>query len=157
TAADMDRPLPTANAELARQNDQVALQYVARLEKPSTATSVQRVLLEMLPDGPPSKAAVARRLGMSPRSLQRHLDEESTSYKEVLNAARAALARGYVAERRFSTTEIAFMLGFADTASFSRAFKRWTGMSARQYGTRAASGAPPSASTRAMPTKEALA
>ena len=53
-----------------------------------------------------------------------------------MNKARVALARSYVAERRLSITEIAFVLGFADTSTFSRAFKRWTGMSPRDYAMR---------------------
>ena len=64
---------------------------------------------------------------------QRHLAEEGTSFKELLNEARVTLGRNYVEEGRLSVTEIAFVLGFADTSTFSRAFKRWTGMSPREY------------------------
>jgi AraC-like DNA-binding protein len=48
-----------------------------------------------------------------------------------------SLARNYVDEGRLSVTEIAFVLGFADTSTFSRAFKRWTGISPREYAGRA--------------------
>jgi AraC-like DNA-binding protein len=70
---------------------------------------------------------------MSARNLQRHLAEEGTSFKELLTEARVTLGRNYVGEGRLSVTEIAFVLGFADTSTFSRAFKRWTGMSPREY------------------------
>ena len=70
---------------------------------------------------------------MSPRKMQRHLAEEGTSYKSLLNDARVDLARNYVREARLNVTEIAFVLGFADTSTFSRAFKRWTGMSPRRF------------------------
>jgi AraC-like DNA-binding protein len=132
--ADMDAPLPSANAELARNNDEVVVAYLARLESASVSSRALAALLQALPDGPPSKAAVARQLGMSPRNLQRHLAEEGTSYKALLNDARADLARNYVRQGRLSVTEIAFVLGFAETSTFSRAFKRWTGKSPRQYG-----------------------
>ena len=56
-----------------------------------------------------------------------------------MNEARVSLARNYVDEGRLSVTEIAFVLGFADTSTFSRAFKRWTGMSPRDYASRHAS------------------
>lgn len=127
--ADVEDPLPTANAELARSNDEVLVRYLARLERARVSSRVQQAVLETLPDGAPSKHAIARKLGMSARNLQRHLADEGTTFKDLLNDARASLARTYVAERRLSVTEIAFVLGFADTSAFSRAFKRWTGMS----------------------------
>ena len=135
--ADVDAPLPSANAELARNNDQVVVAYLAKLERANVSSRVLAALLQVLPDGAPSKQAVARQLGMSPRNLQRHLSKEGTSYKSLLNDARVDLARRYVREARLSVTEIAFVLGFADTSTFSRAFKRWTGMSPRQYAGRA--------------------
>jgi AraC-like DNA-binding protein len=131
--ADLDAPLPSANAELARSNDQVVVSYLARLESASVSSRVLAALVQALPDGPPSEASIARQLGMSPRNLQRHLVEEGASYTSLLNNARVDLARNYVREDRLSVTEIAFVLGFADTSTFSRAFKRWTGKSPRQY------------------------
>jgi AraC-like DNA-binding protein len=131
--ADFEERLPTGNADLARQNDEVAVRYLARLESASLSRRVRQALLDELPDGPPGKQAVARKLGMSPRNLQRHLAAEGTSFKDLLNEGRITLARNYVAEGRLSVTEIAFLLGFADTSTFSRAFKRWTGKSPREY------------------------
>jgi len=131
--ADLDAPLPTGNAELARQNDEAVVRYLARLEHTGVAVRVQHALLEELPNGAPSKNAVARRLGMSARTLQRHLDGERTSFKELLNDARLTLARDYLEAGQLPLTEIAFMLGFADSSAFSRAFKRWTGSAPRDY------------------------
>lgn len=133
TRADVEDPLPTGNAELARGNDEVLARFLARQEQARVATRVQQALLEALPDGAPSKTAIARKLGMSARNLQRHLAEEGTTFKDVLNDARAHLARTYVAEQRLSVTEIAFVLGFADVSAFSRAFRRWTGVSPRDW------------------------
>jgi AraC-like DNA-binding protein len=134
--ADIEDRLPAGNAELARSNDEVLVRYLARLEHSRVAGRVQQALLEALPDGAPSKAAIARNLGMSARNLQRHLADEGTSFKALLDDARMSLARSYIAERRLSVTEIAFVLGFADTSTFSRAFKRWTGMSPSEYAAR---------------------
>lgn len=134
--ADVEDPLPAGNAELARGNDEVLARFLARQEQARVATRVQQALLEALPDGAPSKGAIARKLGMSARNLQRHLADEGTSFKDVLNDARADLARTYVAEQRLSVTEVAFVLGFADTSAFSRAFKRWTGASPRDWAKR---------------------
>jgi AraC-like DNA-binding protein len=134
--ADLEEHLPSANAELARQNDEVVLRYLARLESGRISKRVQHALLDALPGGPPSKHAVARALGMSPRTLQRQLTAEGTSFKDLLSEARVRLARSYVEEGRLSVTEIAFVLGFADTSTFSRAFKRWTGLSPRGHARR---------------------
>jgi AraC-like DNA-binding protein len=137
--AALEEPLPSAHAELARQNDAVIVGYLARLSLAGVSSRVQQALLESLPDGAPSKQAIARRLGMSPRSLQRHLAAEGTSFKEVLSEARIDLARSYLAGGRASVTDVAFVLGFADTSTFSRAFKRWTGTSPSEYAARHAS------------------
>jgi len=131
--ADLEQRLPAGNAELARQNDEVLVRYLARLDSGRVANRVQQALLDALPDGAPSKQAIARQLGMSPRSLQRHLGEEGTSFKALLNEARVTLARNYIEEGRLSVTDIAFVLGFADTSAFSRAFKRWTRLSPSAY------------------------
>jgi AraC-like DNA-binding protein len=141
TRADVEDALPAGNAELARENDQVLVRYLARLESARVSSRVQQALLDALPDGAPSKAAIARALGMSPRNLQRHLADEGTSFKDLLDSARASLARSYLTEGRRSVTEIAFLLGFADTSAFSRAFKRWTGSSPRDFASRRPSAA----------------
>lgn len=131
--ADLEQRLPSANAELARQSDEAVVRYLAQLEAAGVAVRVQQTLVEILPSGAPSKAAVARRLAMSPRTLQRHLDAEQTSFTEVLNDARLRLAREHLEAAQRSITEIAFMLGFADSSAFSRAFKRWTGMAPSEH------------------------
>ena len=70
--ADMERRLPAANAELARQNEQVLVGYLARLRRGQLSSRVEEEMLNAFPDGAPSKQAIARKLGMSPRNLQRH-------------------------------------------------------------------------------------
>lgn len=134
--ADLQAPLPAANAELARQNEEAVVRYLARLDNPAVTSRVQQALLEMLPSGAPSKQAVARRLAMSARNLQRHLAGEGTSFKALLNQSRAELACHYIDQGGVAITEIAFVLGFADASAFSRAFKRWTGVSPSEYGSR---------------------
>ena len=134
---DLDRRLPSANAELARRNDEVAAQYVERLAGAPVLAKARQALMELLPSGAPSKAQVARRLATSPRSLQRLLAAEGTSFSELLADARLALARSYLDEGRLPVTEIAFVLGFADTSAFSRAFRRWTGIAPSDWSKRA--------------------
>jgi AraC-like DNA-binding protein len=125
--------LPTANPELARANDAVAADYLARLRDARLTPRARRVLEEQLPLGEPDPADVARRLGVSLRSLQRKLAEEGTSFQALLDDTRATLARSYLDEGRYSVSEITFLLGFGGMSSFSRAFKRWTGVSPSAY------------------------
>lgn len=76
---------------------------------------------------------VAKELGLSARSLRRKLDEENTSYREILQAERRLKAEKLLATGRFQISELAAGLGYSDVAVFSRAFKTWTGLSPRDY------------------------
>ena len=133
TRRDVEDPLPAGNADLARGNDEVMLTFLARSAPSQLTARVRQAMLEALPDGAPAKGAIARSLGMSARNLQRHLAQEGTSFKQLLVEARVSLACSYIDAGRLSVTEIAFILGFADTSTFSRAFKRWIGMSPRRW------------------------
>lgn len=88
---------------------------------------VRTVLMEALPSGQADAVAVAKRLGVSSRSLQRRLAEDGTSFKAELQALRTRLAENYLAEQHYTFAEIAFLLGYADPNSFFRAFRTWTG------------------------------
>jgi AraC-like DNA-binding protein len=94
---------------------------------------VRSALSEMLPAGQSSIEEAADRLGMSKRSLQRRLSEESSSYQEVLNTTRRELAYSYLSRSSASLVEIAYLLGFQDGNSFLRAFRGWTGQTPGEY------------------------
>lgn len=133
-AADLEQLLPAGNEDLASSNDRVVEEYLKRLELGSVATQLRTLLVDQLPNGVQSHDHYARILGMSGRSLQRKLSAEGTTFNEVLNETRCDLAKSYLrSKQRHSLTEIAFLLGFSDTSSFSRAFHRWTGVSPSAY------------------------
>ena len=95
-----------------------------------------RVREHLVTNGPTrrtSMSAVARGLGISVRSLRRRLESEGTSYNTVVNESLGILAKQLIRNNSGSVQEIAFEMGFADTSSFHRAFKRWTGMTPRAY------------------------
>lgn len=129
-----ERRLEGANPELARHNDEIVLRHLARFDRDNLRARSRAALIERLPLGEPSAEKLAEALHLSLRSLQRKLAEEGTSYEEILTATRRELALSYLAERRYSISEITYLLGFSDTSSFTRAFKRWTGQSPSQYG-----------------------
>jgi AraC-like DNA-binding protein len=88
---------------------------------------VRACLLEMLASGQYGMADVAAKLAMSSRTLHRRLKEEETTFQRVLDELREELARHYLAVSDYSSTEIAFLLGYEETNSFYRAFRAWTG------------------------------
>jgi AraC-like DNA-binding protein len=90
------------------------------------ATEVGTRIRALLPDGA-NVDAVAAALHMSARTLQRRLGDEGTQFSEVLDGVRADEARRALAGTELPLAEVAWKLGFADLATFSRAFKRWTG------------------------------
>lgn len=103
-------------------------QRLADLDASVTTTKrVRAVLLEGLPAGLMTMEAVARKLAMSKRTLQRRIVAEGGSYQQVLNETREALARHYLENTVLPTGEISFLLGFDEPNSFYRAFRGWTG------------------------------
>jgi len=129
----LTRQLATANPELARINDQVVVDYLARFDRDSIAMQVRSKIIHQLPDGIPTQEAIAGTLHVSLRSLQRRLKEEDTSFKNLLEDTRQQLARQYLRDSRRSIGEITYLLGFSEPSNFTRAFKRWTGKSPAQY------------------------
>lgn len=129
----IDMPLATANPELARINDQVVVDYLARFERASITMQVRSWIIQHLPDGAPSQETIANALHLSLRSLQRKLKEEDVTFKNLLEDTRRELALQYIRESYRSIGEITYMLGFSEPSNFTRAFKRWTGMSPAEY------------------------
>lgn len=128
TPADARRPFLTENEQMWSVFAPDLRQRLSDLTaKASLAERVRAALAQTLPAGDASIAAVTRQLAISPRTLQRRLNEEGTSFQAVLAATREALARHYLTTGELRTSEIGFLLGFDDTNSFYRAFKTWTG------------------------------
>lgn len=93
----------------------------------SLTERVRGSLLEAIPSGMTSSDAVARRLTMSKRTLQRRLEAENTSFSRQLAEVREELARYYVRHTKLPYEQISFLLGYEDPNSFYRAFGSWTG------------------------------
>jgi AraC-like DNA-binding protein len=130
---DVERPLPTANRMLARVNEQIVADYMARLDNNRFPDQVRARLVEILPTGSVEAEILARGLNLSLRTLQRRLAKAGTSFSELLDEARRELALRYIGEDRMSIKETTYLLGFSEPANFTRAFRRWTGMSPTGY------------------------
>lgn len=131
--ATLGRRLMHANAELVRVNEEAAGRYLSHMgeqDGPSQLlVRLKRLLQERLPAGDPPQAEVAEALGLNPRTLQRKLADAGTTYRDLINDTRHALALEYLDRTAYSVSEIAYLLGFAEVSGFTRAFRRWTGTS----------------------------
>jgi AraC-like DNA-binding protein len=127
------KPLPTANAELAHSSDRIIEEYLSRIGIGTTTSSVQTILVDLLPSGEVTEELLAASLNLSPSSLQRRLKKEGTTYRAVLQEVRCDLAGKMLEDGSKTLNEISFLLGFAELSAFSRAFKRWTGMAPSEY------------------------
>jgi AraC-like DNA-binding protein len=119
---------PAASAALGRAGEtMLGGEWSDVLESARAAT---RTALE---GGDVRLEAVARRLRIGSRTLQRRLHEHGTSYARVLDEVRSETAKRWVEQKTMSFGEIAFGLGFSEPSAFHRAFKRWTGLTPRDY------------------------
>ncbi len=94
---------------------------------------VEALLLPILHEGDLSADTIARKLGCSRQTLFRKLKDEGTTFTDVLDALRERVSKSYLDGRSASVNETAYLVGFSDPASFSRAFKRWTGQSPNEF------------------------
>jgi len=78
-------------------------------------------------------AGIARMLGLSERTLRRHLQAEGASFADVVSAVRQELALHYLADAGLGLMEIALLLGYSEQSSFTAAFKSWTGLPPGEY------------------------
>jgi AraC-like DNA-binding protein len=84
----------------------------------------------------PNMSTVATELGMSPRTLRNRLSSEGTSYRELLEEVREALAEELLSAQRLNIDEIASRLGYSERSAFTAAFKRWKGVSPKRFRSR---------------------
>ena len=125
---DTDTPFLSVNHAMFEVFEPVLRKRLAELERDSTLSDrVRACLAEMMASGLTGIGDVADRLAMSPRTLQRKLAMEDTSFQAILNQVRADIAKIYLHKTHYSNAEIAFLLGYDDPNSFIRAFHAWTG------------------------------
>lgn len=132
-ASDMGLPVVARDETLCSYLDDHADRILQNLGSRSYAERVQRVLWEELSEGQPTITTVARVLGTSTRTLQRRLRDEGVSFAELLDTFRRRMASELLQRHDLAVYEVAFLLGYSEPSTFFRAFRRWTGMSPRQY------------------------
>ncbi len=99
----------------------------------SLVTRAKDAIAQSLNEGAPRMADIARGLGMSDRSFHRRLSDHGMSFQALTEDTRRELAEGLLRDERHSLAEIAFLTGFSEQSSFTRAFKRWVGRTPASY------------------------
>ena len=134
-SSDLLLPLPACNSELSKFHSQFAVHHIKRMDEQQISFRVQELIISRLPGGEPRREDIAGALCLGPRTLQRRLQGEGTSFLSLLDETRCELARQYLEQRRLSVGEMTYMLGFADQGTFFRSCKRWFGVSPKTYRT----------------------
>ncbi|HUU71381.1 MAG TPA: AraC family transcriptional regulator [Burkholderiales bacterium] len=130
---DVDRPLSTSNRQIAATLDQILADRLGHLDKRDVVARCQAGLFEQLVSGEVSEDAMAQQLHMSRRTLQRKLADADLTFQKLVDDTRRDLATRHLDDPRHSITDVTFLLGFSQQSAFTRAFKRWTGMSPSEY------------------------
>ncbi|HKR40407.1 MAG TPA: AraC family transcriptional regulator [Paraburkholderia sp.] len=132
---DVDQPLPTYNPKLAEVHQRYVSEHQHRLENSSFSFKARGFIIPKLSGGDLQRGEVAKAMHMSERTLQRRLQEEGTSFQQLVDDIRRELARDYLSENKVTLRQTAFLLGFSDQSTFFRACKRWFEMSPGEYRT----------------------
>jgi AraC-like DNA-binding protein len=127
-------PIIKADASLCEILDRQAQEQLARLpRREGLVDQVRQLLSEALNGGDPRLEIISQKLGISIRTLQRKLREEGTSHQDLLDEMRSSLSRRYLQEPQLAICEVAYLLGFSEPSAFHRAFRRWTGVTPKEF------------------------
>ena len=107
---------------------------LAEVEAPPTVVGEAKdAIAQSLSEGTPRMADIAKGLGLSARSFHRRLSEHGLSFQTLTEETRRELAEGLLSDKQYSLAEVAFLTGFSEQSSFTRAFKRWLGTTPATY------------------------
>lgn len=142
---DIRQPLPAGNPELAGEADKWLARMLAQVDEAEVVAKVRELLTQLLSSGNATEREIAHRLNRSVSSLQRDLRKEGTNFRNLLEETRRGLAEKLLTDEGRSIGQAAFLLGYSDQSTFSRAFRRWTGKSPGRYLKEEAGGVAPPA------------
>lgn len=130
---DLARPMPSADLRLLQILRACLTGLGAGPSQVTLVTRIKSLLRAKLPDGYPSLESVADDINLPVWTIQRRLADEGIAYKDLVEETRRELALLYLEQRYVQLSEVAFMLGYSELSAFSRAFRRWTGMSPKAW------------------------
>ncbi|WP_116138966.1 AraC family transcriptional regulator [Trinickia diaoshuihuensis] len=129
----LQTPFVTHNADLLRTLLPSLDARVARQRGNGFVDEVREVVAKCMSGERPTADKVAHELATSARTLQRRLQAHGTTYQAVLDETRHHTARRLLGTTRIEIAEIAFLLGFEELNSFTRAFRVWEGKTPKQW------------------------
>jgi AraC-like DNA-binding protein len=132
SAKDLDQPLPQASAASAKLFAKDCDRILASRRSSDLISMIRRILLQK-PQSMPTAQHMAEFLCCSPRTLRRKLLDLDTTYQKLVESVRSRLAKQYLVNTQLDISQIAFALGYSDSATFNRAFKKWTGKTPTAY------------------------
>jgi AraC-like DNA-binding protein len=129
----LDTPLPQRDPDTSQHFRQQCQMLITKLKHHSYFADDVRMLLLAQPGQFPNIEHVAEKLHVSVRTLRRRLNEEGSSYRELLEEVRFQLGKEYLLDTRLPLAEISDLLGYTEPGNFSHAFRRWSGQSPRGF------------------------
>lgn len=125
---ELDQPFPAADPTLLRVFEEEASSRLEALRRAGAMSGrVIRAIAFQLSGTAPDLTRIASQFAMSARSVQRELQDEGTTYQELLDEARHQIALQRLRQPGVTAAEVALLLGYSEASAFSRAFRRWTG------------------------------
>jgi AraC-like DNA-binding protein len=132
--ARLSAPMARANPSMANAFGQHAQKLLVEIQKADGLSGkIRRILLDALRRGPVNMNEVARREAMAVATMRRRLRDEGTTFADLLEEVRRELALQHLRDDTLTLTEIAFLLGYSNVTSFTRAFQRWTQITPGAY------------------------
>jgi AraC-like DNA-binding protein len=126
-------PVLLSNPALLEHFELYAQEFIAKLEHTDEYTrAVTRIILANLDDMDLSIRKISKEMALSVRTLQKRLEDEGVVFSELLRMIREKLAKQYLTEN-YTVEQITYMLGFSEPSVFRKAFKKWAGMTPREY------------------------
>ncbi len=130
----LDLELVQADPDMRAMLDDKARQQLELIEEEDEFLSgVRAALQQVIPGGHPTLATLAGHLDMSPRTLQRRLEQHDQTFQKLLDETRCQLALHYFRTGGDSLIDVTFLLGYSEQSAFQRAFRRWTGKTPGRY------------------------
>jgi len=129
----LDKPIIFHDDQQAEKNDAICQQYIKQVNKEVELIRKVKQAMGKIEFSQLTLDSLANELHMSPRTLRRHLSAQGISYKGLLENERKRQALEKIQHKDHSIETIAFQLGYQNTSSFSRAFKRWFGVAPNHY------------------------
>ena len=129
----LERPVSTGNIDILTANEPLLASLARAVRENNLPAKIKLAILDSLPDHTLTEEEAAASQNMSLRTFQRRLEDEGTRFRALLDQTRTERAEGLLGDPACSLSEVGYHCGFSEQASFSRAFKRWTGKTPSDY------------------------